>query len=74
MARLIKIYDADWQKRKKRPAHLDQTLWWLSPRELGAANLRLWPVWLAAAHCERASRSGTPARRLSVTPLRAEEE
>jgi hypothetical protein len=75
MARLIKIYDADWPQRKKRPAHLEPTLWWLRPgAAVGAASPGLSPVWMAAAPRERVSRVETSACRLSVTSLRAGEE
>lgn len=49
MARLIKIYDADWQKRRKRPAHREHALWFLSPGAMDSRMTVAVPFWLAAA-------------------------
>ncbi|MCX8091179.1 MAG: hypothetical protein N3I86_09670 [Verrucomicrobiae bacterium] len=74
MARLIKIYDADWAKRKKRPAHRDEALWRVAPTVVAAAVSARLPVWLAAEACRRVARAGELPPPVERGFCRAEEE
>lgn len=71
MARLIKIYDADWANRKKRPVHLDQTLWRVSPGDAeGPVSVLLALRWAAESRA-RMDQTGTGARQTAVAFCRA---
>lgn len=74
MARLIKIYDADWANRRRRAARLDETVWRVASGNVASQGPLPYPVWLLAAALAEATRAGMTLERWPAVRCRAEEE